>query len=88
MGPDCAEVRLTAEGIDRSFGTVDGIAPVKPGMDVVGQLGRQAVPYPQGLALYDKGATAHCIKAVKLDARCDLEPESPSWLASEKQLDD
>ena len=51
MGPDCAEVRLTAWGIDRSFGTVDGIAPDKAGKTLVCQPGRQVVPYPQGPAL-------------------------------------
>ena len=74
MGPDCAEVRRKAWGIDQSGGTVD--AP----WGVVSQPTHQQGVYPQGPALYDIGATAYCIKAVKLDARCDLEPEIPSGL--------
>ena len=41
-----------------------------------------------GQPLDDLGATSHSIKDVKLDERCGLEPESPSWLVSEKQLNE
>ena len=67
MGPDCAEVRRKAWGIDQSGGTVD--AP----WGVVSQPTHQQGVYPQGPALYDIGATSHCYKDVKQVARCGSE---------------